>query len=572
MKALFPIRTGDLNYTINVKAPNNTGKWSVELGFSGMAENTWGISGCSGKIYDNTGYNIGSYIANQSTSISGSIFDERHSVYQDGVLLSNQSRHSRNDYDMVEIKSSYINGYTPDVNIQGRSVLNTNSKETHEFWSNPKDRIYFVTENAQADNGFVQQLRSMGFTVHTGDQSGVGGGQSLDSFYSLIIFGSATSSGNYNSGFWNSLNTNMMSLNSHLVTDQNLQWYEDFSETIGVGSVNPSVQKDINQYAKKFPPDIVTSGGSVIQGETGQSPQHIWVETFDAGWVKLYYNATYSTPPSGPSDPNRAVYTPFADTFTDPTNPSFESSENQKYFIIELEADTLQMQYGRGARMAQNINFGSAIFGAEKYSGFFHSERGQGGIKNDFALSSTWASEFVGASYRGMVSSRLGGLMNGTCVLEAADTSDCRDDRRHQGDTWNNFKERGRIDPQYRTYPVDIIYRDLPIDESTDIPIYTGVVETSHGPGGEGLLYSSNNGQPLCVWHQGFITGRVGGDYGNVNTDTNPWGTNTFCKKNLLCFSVTPTGNDWTTGYDMWSTLTPTGQRIFVNSVVGFFV
>jgi hypothetical protein len=106
MKALFPIRTGDLNYTINVKAPNTTGKWSVELGFSGMAENTWGISGCSGKIYDNTGYNIGSYIANQSTSISGSIFDERHSVYQDGVLLSNQSRHSRNDYVYARCKHS----------------------------------------------------------------------------------------------------------------------------------------------------------------------------------------------------------------------------------------------------------------------------------------------------------------------------------------------------------------------------------------------------------------------------------------------------------------------------------
>ena len=133
-------------------------------------------------------------------------------------------------------------------------------------------------------------------------------------------------------------------------------------------------------------------------------------------------------------------------------------------------------------------------------------------------------------------------------------------------DKWDDrklfeFKQQGRSWPQQRTYPTGFIYDTLDVSVGSSINIYTGVVETSHGVGGEGLLYNGNS-QPLCVWHKGFLTG-------NSSLDTPS--EYRFAKNHLMCFSVTPTGLDWQTGYDMWNTLTVTGKRMFVNSVLGFF-
>ena len=509
MKALFPIRTGDLNYTINVKAPNTTGKWSVELGFSGMAENTWGISGCSGKIYDNTGYNIGSYIANQSTSISGSIFDERHSVYQDGVLLSNQSRHSRNDYDMVEIKSSYINGYTPDVNIQGRSVLNTNSKETHEFWSSPKDRIYFVTENANADSGFVNQLRSMGFTVNTGNQSGVGGGQSLDSFYSLIIFGSATSSGNYNGGFWNSLNTNMMSLNSHLVAENNLNWYGEFNKVSNVDQTG----RNANTLYSTYP--------------HADSDSYIWVEFPLEGWHKLFFNEDASFPGE--------------DYYLSYGSDQYDSPKYVKWYSV----NNIQVSNG--------TNFDDFVLDTYQVSPRLSSD----GLQDDVTISFTDAND---------TQVKISNVIFGT-----GEPTDYYASNNPPSGSWHVLGKSAynKVLPQQISYNTGFIYRDLDIKDHTvygDNPflIYTGNVEMSHGDNGQPIFHHENTGIILNVWHKGV--GWTG------NTPFSSPANYSFPRNNLVCFSVTPTGLDWQNGYDMWSTLTLTGQRIFVNSVAGFFV
>ena len=72
------------------------------------------------------------------------------------------------------------------------------------FWNKEgDDRLLFVTENEQADLGFIQAVSGMGFIVDTGVHSrGTYGTQGVDvGFpYGLIVFGSATSSGLYHSG------------------------------------------------------------------------------------------------------------------------------------------------------------------------------------------------------------------------------------------------------------------------------------------------------------------------------------------------------------------------------------
>ena len=532
MNASFPIRTGDISYVIDLRAPSSTGEWSVQLGFSGMLEDSWGISGCSGKIYDNTGYNVGSYLEKEHYSISGSIFEERHTIHQNGILLSNQSKHVKNDYDMVKVEANYLENYTPEVFIGGRSILDENNQETHEFFRDQNDRVFFVTENAQADLGFINQIKSMGIKVATGNLSGVDGGDNLDSVYNLIIFGSATSSGNYNSGYWNGLNTNMMSLNSHLVTNENLGWYSNF------GTSNPSVLKDIDQSSEKFPPELRVSGGSLIG--TATTPHYLWVEFIDEGWTRMVHD-------SSQSDTTRAVYLPWADEFTDADTPLSSQAES-KALIFDFSSDIVSMQWGNSNKIDQE-NYASS---PSTYSGYFWQSYATGGLIYDIEIDNVWGG--LGGQV-GYISNNLGGNRNGLDYY--VDYNGNFSDQYYSN--YTEPKVEGRLYPQVRSYPTGIIYRGLDSTDG-DINLYTGVVNTSHGVGGEGLLYSENSGQSLCVWHKGFFTGSRA-----ANTDHG------YCSHNLLCFSVTPTGLDWQTGYDMWSTLTPTGQRVFVNSVVGFF-
>ena len=509
MKNLFPIRTGDLTYGINFNVPSTTGKWSVELGFSGVKEKSWGISGCSGKLYDNTGYNIGSYIADKDYNISGSIFENTHSIFLDGVLLSNQSRHEKNDYDMVEVNSTYVNSYMPSVDIQGRSVQNTNFNQTHEFWRTSNDRIYFVTENANADLGFVNQLRSMGFTVNTGNQSGVSGGQYLDNFYNLIIFGSATSSGKYNDGLWNSLNTNMMSLNSHLLAENNLNWYGSYNKVVSIDETGRS--SDTLWYISPFDQD---------------THSYVWANFPDYGWYKMFYN------------PNTVSYSRVG------------AGTPSSYYDYHLEY---------GADESDSPRF--VEFGEDHIGGAGKTEPGQENYLLEYTTVVSPRSTFNGLDddiqvyYSGPQFVFLSNELGGTGTNRVWTDSNPFNKIVKNYNTGFIYRYLKSIEPEYvETDPTD--YADIPI------MLYTGVVETSYGGNGHQILHSHNTGTILNVWHKDtFWTG-----------NTNGYGGGDFSKGNLVCFSVTPTGLDWQTGYNMWNTLTPTGQRIFVNTVQGFFV
>lgn len=503
MKNLFPIRTGDLTYGINFNVPSTTGKWSVELGFSGIKEKSWGISGCSGKLYDNTGYNIGSYIADTDYNISGSIFENTHSIFLDGVLLSNQSKHEKNDYDMVEVNSTYINSYMPSVDIQGRSVQNTNFNQTHEFWRTSNDRIYFVTENANADLGFVNQLRSMGFTVNTGNQSGVSGGQYLDNFYNLIIFGSATSSGKYNDGLWNSLNTNMMSLNSHLLAENNLNWYGEFNKVSNIDQTG----RNANTLYRTYP--------------HADSDSYIWVEFPLEGWHKLFFNEDASSLSE--------------DYYLSYGSDQYDSPKYVKWY------NTNNIQVTNGT------NFDDFV--TSEVSPRLSSD----GLQDDITIS------FFDANNTEV---KISNVIFGTGDSTNYYTSD---------NSWHLLGQRSynKVLPQQLSYNTGFIYRDLDIKDHTaygDNPflIYTGNVEMSHGDNGQPIFHHENTGIILNVWHRGV--GWTG------NTPFSSPADYAFPKGDLVCFSVTPTGLDWQTGYNMWNTLTPTGQRIFVNTVQGFFV
>lgn len=503
MKNLFPIRTGDLTYGINFNVPSTTGKWSVELGFSGVKEKSWGISGCSGKLYDNTGYNIGSYIADKDYNISGSIFENTHSIFLDGVLLSNQSRHEKNDYDMVEVNSTYVNSYMPSVDIQGRSVQNTNFNQTHEFWRTSNDRIYFVTENANADLGFVNQLRSMGFTVNTGNQSGVSGGQYLDNFYNLIIFGSATSSGKYNDGLWNSLNTNMMSLNSHLLAENNLNWYGEFNKVSNIDQTG----RNANTLYRTYP--------------HADSDSYIWVEFPLEGWHKLFFNEDASSLSE--------------DYYLSYGSDQYDSPKYVKWY------NTNNIQVTNGT------NFDDFV--TSEVSPRLSSD----GLQDDITIS------FFDANNTEV---KISNVIFGTGDSTNYYTSD---------NSWHLLGQRSynKVLPQQLSYNTGFIYRDLDIKDHTaygDNPflIYTGNVEMSHGDNGQPIFHHENTGIILNVWHRGV--GWTG------NTPFSSPADYAFPKGDLVCFSVTPTGLDWQTGYNMWNTLTPTGQRIFVNTVQGFFV
>ena len=73
-------------------------------------------------------------------------------------------------------------------------------------------------------------------------------------------------------------------------------------------------------------------------------------------------------------------------------------------------------------------------------------------------------------------------------------------------------------------------------------------------------------GKLVTVWHKGFL------DWEGIlesflpqasqklsQTQQNAGG---FTKNELMSFSVTPTGNDWATGYNMWDTLTDIRKTI----------
>ena len=89
MDATFPMQTGAISYKIDLAVPAATGSWSVSLGYLDINPNVWNISGVSGKIYDNSGYVVGSYNPDTTTSLQGVIKGSGHTIYQDDVLLSN---------------------------------------------------------------------------------------------------------------------------------------------------------------------------------------------------------------------------------------------------------------------------------------------------------------------------------------------------------------------------------------------------------------------------------------------------------------------------------------------------
>lgn len=490
MKNVFPIRTGDLNYKIDLNVPSTTGEWSVSLGLSGIKEGTWSISGSSGKIFDNRGYNIGSYLEKESYSISGVIFNTHHSIYKDRVLLSSSSPNVENDYNMVEITSN-LNGYNPGISIEGESVINENFAQTHQYWGQSgDDRAFFVTENSEADIGFIETLEAIGFNVTTGNESGLSGGLGLDENYNLVVLGSATSSGNYNSGLWNSLNTNILSLNSHLISPENLNWERVSTTRTGV-STSVVANNDVS----------------------------MWAEYPGEGWQELFYRSDFSS--SGSYD----YFMPYGATGTD----TFDRGALIQNFFPDL-----RVWYNNGSDLS--VNSIDAVSDPTY------------GLDSDINIDWTWT-QSGSEAFDTWVSMTFGG------TGEQHYTGDFPGDIYLIQDLINEY---GKIIPQRRSYPVNFIYDGLDINSGDSFEMYNQQHSMSNGIGGELLISSSGYTAPLKVWHKGMWTG-----------DAFPTGR--FTENNLVCMSVTSTGSEWQTGYDMWNTLTVTGKRIFYNTAIGFF-
>jgi hypothetical protein len=269
MDATFSMQTGAISYKIDLAVPAATGSWSVSLGYLDINPNVWNISGVSGKIYNNRGYVVGSYNPDTTTSLQGVIKGSGHTIYQDDVLLSNTETQDSSDYNQVSINGNYVGEYLPSVGIGGEAVVDEFYNLTVPFWNKEGDgRLLFVTENEQADLGFIRAVSGMGFIVDTGALTGAAGTQGVDVGrpYGLIVFGSATSSGLYHSGGWNALNVPMMSLNSHLVCPENLNWYSFLSsESLG------------NETGAVFPGRYFTEGGV----------NDLWAEFPTKGWERL---------------------------------------------------------------------------------------------------------------------------------------------------------------------------------------------------------------------------------------------------------------------------------------------
>lgn len=508
-KKNFPIRTGDISYEVGINVPSLTGGWSVSLGFSGVKDETWGISGESGKIYDNTGYMIGSYLPNQETVLSGTLFENHHSIYQNNTLLSNCSQHEPNDYNTVTWDSSYIGGFTPNVFVRGVDISNENNVQTHQFWGDKKDKVLFATENAQADAGFINIIESMGIPVVTGNRTGVSGGNGLDDHYNLVVLGSATSSGAYDSASWGSINTSIMSLNSHLVAPNNLGWYSSlFSDR------SKSLSKQINKTGRIFDTKVLSPDGT----------PSLWVENVFNGWERMFYNSSLSTATS-------LYYTPYG----------VNTLENY-YTMFNFSAEEITVYDGQ--------NFYQDSFG--DISDYFIGANITGGLEYDIELD--WSNN----GQNGRIT-YISNDMGGEGIFRRSDftTGGQYYTGYDQGLRIEQENTRGKSFPKERTYNFSGVYKHLNMSNGP-FEMYNSDIETIHGYGGECYIDSPLSGQAVTVWHVGSFTG----DQTNGR----------LTSKELMLFSVTSTGLGWATGQDMWETLTPTGKRLFVNSVMQLFV
>tara|TARA_R110000824_G_scaffold192596_1_gene374829 strand:+ start:1518 stop:3059 length:1542 start_codon:yes stop_codon:yes gene_type:complete len=512
MASTFPMRTGNVSYQIGLSVPAITGSWSVSLGFLGLNENSWSISGMSGTLYNNSGYAISSYNSKIYTTIEGVISGAEHSIYQDGVLLTNVGEQEVNDYNMVSISGNYLEGYLPSVNIGGDSRQNDENVQTVPFWNKRNDDdLLFVTENATADLGFIRCASGMGFNVTTGVFTGNFDSSLVENRYGLIIFGAATTSGSYASGAWNSLGVPMMSLNSHLVCEENLRWYNQ-----GNG--------DTQTYTSYGD----TTGVVFPQLYSGPfaSTQHMfWAEFPTKGWEKIIKNTDTSTSTVG----KYRTYFPYGIAST------------QDKMVIEYSSpNTTVTLYQDDTFNAAQTYAGTNILSHLAYS--------DGALPYDLNVTFTDVAGATGVTTA--ISNVLGGV--------APPANDLTGSQWGLGQIWNY----NRVIPQTASYNVDTVYRRTTLGTGlypTDqFNMYTGDISVSHGPGGDTFVSSMSTGKLITAWHKGFFTGTVF--------------TGQFSQNELLMFSVTPTGMDWTGGYDMWNTLTATGKQMFVNSVMEFFI
>ena len=528
MKSTFPMRTGDVSYKIGLSPPAITGSWEVSMGFWGINENSWSISGASGKIYDNSGYMLGSYGANDYTRLEGVIAGSGHSIYQDGILLSNTAEQVPGDYNMVSISGNYLGGYLPSVEIGGKEVLDNSLNQTVPFWRRETDnRLLFVTENAAADLGFIHAVSGMGFYVKTGNLSGTFDTQYVKNQYGLIIFGSATTSGAYNKNLWNSLNMPMMSLNSHLVCPENLNWYGGRPSTLTVADETAGV------YPERY--------------KTTLGQYSIWAQLPVQGWEQLVYVPDISTA-------TYHYFMPLGRTgvFTDPDTGSFA------LFAYNGVSETTIV-----LREAQGDSTGYFYQAMSGYAGDISPTNFDGVLQQDYDMrfADLYPSYTSGES-SGIVttiSNRLGGTGVPDFTLTGTDWAH------------NQIYNMGRVVPQVATYDVNNLYRRTTLSSGlypTDqFNMYTGSVYSSNSCGGDVLVTNLNSGNLITVWHHGMWTGQLTAD----QTVLYSLGGK-FTVPELMVFSVTSTGREWAAGYDMWSTLTTTGKQLFINSVAGFFL
>ena len=519
MKAIFPIRTGNLSYALPLNVPT-TGNWSVSLGFSGISENTWNMSGVSGKLYDNTGYVVGTYPPSQPTLISGSIFENYHSIYQDGILLSNCSPNTPNDYCTVSAQGNFIGGQIPSLQVGGQNILNQNTVQAHQFWKTENDRIYFVTENTVADRGFIDIISGMGIEIATGDQSdsaayaantGLRGGSGIDESYNMIIFGAATTSGDYNSGVWNSTVSSMMSLNSFLTCPQNLSWY-GAPQGAG-GDALGTIRSSGYQTGAVFPQEY----------RSPQNTKSIWAEFPTQGWFKLFLN-----PASSAAEPE---YIPYG------VGGGHGGDTTDHYVKFEYSSPNTTVS------MYDGIHFTDPSFSSD-----VRPFSAGDGLPHDLELTFEDVSD-APDDVIVKLSNTLGGT--GDVASTWTDTS------------WGRRQvDSGRVVPQTKSYNVNTVFRhttltsgNYPTDQFT---MYGGEMAAGHGQGGDTLISNMDTGKVLTAFHKGFWTGNI------LDGD--------FTKNNLVVFSVTPTGLGWQTGQNMWDTLTSTGKRLFVNSVAELFL
>ena len=532
------MQTGAVSYTISLAPPDITGSWSVSLGFWGRNENSWNLSGTSGKIYDGSGYMVGSYNAQEPTILYGVISGSGQTLYQDDDLLSNTCTQAVNDYNMVSISGSYLGGYMPSVSIGGQPVLTNNFNPTMPFWNKPNDEnLLFITENFQADLGFIQTVSGMGFSVAaSGSLTGANGMEpsDLESLYGLIIFGSATSSGAYTDGAWNTLNIPMMSLNSHLVCPENLNWYDG----------GTSYASSADKTGVVFPQQYQTPN---------YSGYALWGERPVMGWDKLVY-----APQS--SAANTKYYVDYGWR-----GPGLATG-SLVLFSYAGGNTTIYFQTAKGTQ----THLGTGV-----YAGNISPTNFTGQLQQDYIVQFndliTSYPKNPNAPFpvspdptATNVRMKLSNVLGGTGAAE---------------ETWNSMwglsqvYNHGRVIPQRASYNVDNLYRRTtltsglaPTDQFT---MYTGEMSTAQGWGGDVFVGDWNSGKLITTWHKGFWTGEM-----QTGEAVVPYYevAGPFASQERMVFSVTPTGMDWTGGYDMWNTLTTTGKQLFINAVAGFFI